>query len=55
MGLGEIFLLESELKEVSVWIKSDDKDHCDYSGALELSEGGNYFFHLMAHIQMKFF
>lgn len=37
---------ERELKEVSVWIKSDDKDHCDYSGALEISEGGNIFFPL---------
>jgi len=38
--------VERELKEVSIWIKSDNKEYCDYSGALEISEGGNMFFPL---------
>jgi hypothetical protein len=35
--------LERELAEVSIWIRSDDKSRCDYSGSLEVSEGGNIF------------
>lgn len=35
--------LERELAEVSIWIRSDDKSRCDYSGSLEISEGGNIF------------
>lgn len=37
---------ERELEEVSIWIKSDDRARCDYSGMLEISEGGNVFFPL---------
>lgn len=35
--------LERELVEVSIWIRSDDKSRCDYSGSLEISEGGKIF------------
>lgn len=37
---------ERELKEISVWIKSDDKERCDYSGMFEISDGGKIFFPL---------
>ncbi|MGC9035413.1 MAG: hypothetical protein ACP5K7_06195 [Verrucomicrobiia bacterium] len=43
---GNIGAEERELKEISVWIRSDDKEHCDYSGMFEISDGGKIFFPL---------